>query len=190
MNASGIKAVIDTSAVIQLREERYAPEVFPSLNKMVEQLAEQGGLITVDRVVEELAGQYSTGDDYADPRGRTMGWTESVMSQPYDFDPFTAMINIGNLTAEIANQHQTWQNGNPADPMVIAAAEFFGCAVISGETPMVIDADDPKPINGTSRIRNPDGLYSSWIRIPDVCLMRGIPHLDLLAFFRSQHWSF
>ena len=125
MNASGIKAVIDTSAIIQLREERYAPEVFPSLNRMVEQLAEQGGLITVDRVVEELAGQYSTGDDHADPRGRTMGWTESVMSQPYDFDPFTAMINIGNLTAEIANQHQTWQNGNPADPMVIAAAEFF-----------------------------------------------------------------
>lgn len=190
MNASSILAVIDTSAIIQLREERYAPEVFPSLNKMVEQLAKQGELITVDRVVDELAVQYSTGDDHADARGRTMDWTESLMSQPYDFDPFNAMIHIGNLTAEIANQHQDWQNGKPADPMVIAAAEYFGCSVVSGETRRVMDADNPKPISGSGQIWNPDDLFSSWIRIPDICLMRGIPHLDLLAFFRSQHWSF
>ena len=190
MNASGIKAVIDTSAIIQLREEWYSLDVFPSLNKEVEQLAYQAGLITVDRVIDELAGQHPTGIDDFGARGRTTEWAESVFTQPHDFDPFQAMINIGHLTAEIANQHQTWRNGKPADPMVIAAAEFFGCAVISGEKPKVTDPDDPKPISGTGQIWNQDCLYSSWIRIPDVCLMRRIPHLDLLAFFRSQRWSF
>ena len=189
MIASGIKAVIDTSAIIQLREELYSPEVFPSLNKEVGHLAQQAGLITVDRVVEELAGQHSSGTNDG-TRGQTTEWTESAFLQPYDFDPFQAMISIGQLTIEIANQHQNWQNGKPADPMVIAAAEYFGCAVISGEKPKVVDADGPKPINETSQIWNEAGLYSSWIRIPDVCLMRRIPHMSLLEFFRSQHWSF
>lgn len=190
MSASGIKAVIDTSAIIQLREEWYSPAVFPTLNKTVEHMAKQGELITVDRVLDELEGQHATREDDGDARGRTADWAMSVLRLPHEFDPFQAMIEIGNLTAEIANQHQDWLNGKPADPMVIAAAEYFDCAVISGEKPKVMDADDPKPISGSGQIWNQARLLSSWIRIPDVCLMRNIPHLDLLAFFRSQRWSF
>lgn len=190
MNASGIKAVIDTSAIIQLREEWYSPDVFPGLNKGVELLAEQGSLITVDRALDELEGQYATGEDRDGARRQTKEWAETVFQLPHEVDPFQSVVKIGQRTFEIANQHQDWQNGKPADPMVIAAAEYFGCSVVSGETRRVMDADNPKPISGSGQIWNPDDLYSSWIRIPDVCLMRGIPHLDLLAFFRSQHWSF
>ena len=42
MMLHSINAVIDSSAVIQLRMEMYAPDVFPALNELVERATENG----------------------------------------------------------------------------------------------------------------------------------------------------
>lgn len=189
--AKEIAAVIDTSAIIQLREEWYSPDVFHSLNQEVTRAAEQRYLITVDRVISELETQAKDQSRNVRHNGvLTASWAKETVPALDDVVPLRISAEIRTLTSAIATQHQTWRNGQPADPMLLAAAEILGCAIVSGESLRIMDPDDPKPISGTGQIWNQDGIYSSWIRIPDVCLMRSIPHLDLLAFFRSQRWSF
>lgn len=191
MIATEIAAVIDTSAIIQLREEWYSPDVFDSLNQEVTKTAEQRCLITVDIVIRELETQAE--DQSRNVRGNgvlTASWAKGTLPALDDVVPLPTVTEIRTLTSVIATQHQTWRNGQPADPMLLAAAEVLGCAIVSGESLRTMDPDDPKPISGSGQIWNEDGLYSSWIRIPDICLMRRIPHMNLLEFFRSQHWSF
>ena len=195
MMFSDIKAVIDTSAIIQLRMERYAPDVFPRLNGDIERTAKGASLVTVDRVIEELITKASTRASTSravevPTSEQTLKWARTELPLINDVVSDQTIAEIANLTADIAGQHQRWSNGEPADPMVIAAADVLGCAVISGEIPQIQDKQDPKPISESARIWNEFGQFSSWIRIPDICLLRGIQHLDLLSFFRSQGWSF
>lgn len=191
MIAKEIAAVIDTSAIIQLREEWYSPDVFHSLNQEVTRAAEQRYLITVDRVISELETQAKDQSRNVRHNGvLTASWAKETVPALEDVVPLRTSAEIRTLTSVIATQHQTWRNGQPADPMLLAAAEILGCAIVSGESLRIMDPDDPKPISGSGQIWNEAGLYSSWVRIPDVCLMRRIPHMNLLEFFRSQHWSF
>lgn len=186
-----IKAVIDTSAIIQLRMEWYAPDVFPRLNGEIERAAERANLVTVDRVIEELNTKAAASQSGEVPTSvQTLKWARSELPLINDVVPDQTIAEIASLTVDIAGQHQRWSNGEPADPMVIAAADVLKCAVVSGEIPQIQDEQDPKPISEGAQIRNEFGQFSSWIRIPDICLIRGIQHLDLLSFFRSQGWSF
>ena len=121
---------------------------------------------------------------------QTSEWARVVLPVVNDVVHPHEFAEITKLTADVSSQRQRWSDGEPADPMVIAAAEVLNCAVISGESPRIEDRYDPKPISGNGEIRNESDLYSSWIRIPDICLIRGIQHLKLLSFFRSQGWSF
>ena len=188
-------AVIDASSIIRLRMESYSPDVFPGLNERVEHAARRTELVTVDRVLDELktsasaklpigvAGEGQTSE-------QTFNWASKELRLIDDVVPDQTIAEIAKLTAGIASQHQRWSQGVPADPMLIAAAEILDCAVISSEVPQITDPSNPKPISGNGNIRNEYGLYSAWIRIPDICLLRGIQHLDLISYFRSQGWSF
>ena len=135
MIATEIAAVIDTSAIIQLREEWYSPDVFDSLNQEVTKTAEQRCLVTVDRVIRELETQAE--DQSRNVRGNgvlTASWAKGTLTALNDVVPLPTVTEIRTLTSVIATQHQTWRNGQPADPMLLAAAEVLGCAIVSGES--------------------------------------------------------
>ena len=188
-------AVIDASSIIRLRMESYSPDVFPGLNERVEHAARRTELVTVDRVLEELKTNASTklpigAAGEGQTSEQTFNWASKELRLIDDIVPDHTIAEIAKLTADIASQHQRWSRGVPADPMLIAAAEILDCAVISSEAPQLTDRPNPKPILEGRKIRNEYGLYSAWIRIPDICLLRGIQHYDLLSFFRSQCWSF
>ena len=88
MTFQSIEAVIDSSAVIQLRMEMYAPDVFPALNDLVEQAAENGSLITVDRVIDEItvqAAQQGTENRGSDEA--TMLWARENLKQFHQVAP-------------------------------------------------------------------------------------------------------
>ena len=195
MMFTGIKAVIDTSAIFRLRMEWYSPDVFPSLNREVELAAQRTELVTVDRVIEELNTKASTRSPIgiageAPTCEQTVKWASGELRLIDDVVPHQTIAEIAKLTVDIASKHQSWTDGEPADPMLIAAAQILGCVVISAETPRIEDRSAPKPISGSGEIWNQSGRFSSWIRIPDICLIRDVQHYDLLSYFRSQGWSF
>ena len=191
MTLHSIDAVIDSSAVIPLRMELYAPDVFPSLNEVVELAADSGTLITVDRVMTELTvqaemhGTEGRGSDTA-----TMLWAKQHLKEFHAVTP-ELVRDTTALAQEIANRHQGWyRHGNVADPLVIAVAKRLDCAVVSGEKPDITFNADLEPLSSSNPLYNHLGRFTRATRIPDVCKLYNIPHLDLLAFFRSQHWSF
>ena len=187
-----IAGVIDTSSIIHLRTDRYAPDVFPTLNRSVARVAATGVVLTIQRVIDELADQVvnpsktSHGSDVP-----TLTWAKDTFKLVDQVVPSDDYARVIELTREIAGQHKRWSsNETDADPMVIASAKVLRCAVISGEL-----ATQPSSGGAQSGVdiridRDEDGLIIGKRKIPDVCMERGIPHLDLLAFFRSQHWSF
>ena len=191
MMLHSINAVIDSSAVIQLRMEMYAPDVFPALNELVERATENGSLITVDRVINELAVQSEKYE--AEERGSdaaTMIWARRHLKRFHDVAP-ELVHDAYRLAQDIADQHQGWyMQRNVADPLVIAVAKRLDCAVISAEKPNITFNADLEPAPGSNPRYNNLGRFTRSTRIPDVCLMRRIPHMNLLEFFRSQHWSF
>lgn len=191
MTLHSIEAVIDSSAVIQLRMEMYAPDVFPGLNELVEQAARNGSLITVDRVIDELAVQAAQHE--AESRGSdtaTMLWAKENLSQFHQVAPDLVSDATG-LAQNIADQHQGWyMQRNVADPLLIAVAKRLDCAVISAEKPNITFNADMEPAPGSNPLYNHLGRFTRATRIPDVCTLYSIPHLDLLAFFRLQRWSF
>ena len=187
-----IAGVIDTSSIIHLRTDRYAPDVFPTLNRNVASIAATGAVLSIQRVIDELADQaenpskVSHGADMP-----TLTWAKDTFKLVHQVVPLADYEQIIELTHEIAREHKRWSsNETDADPMVIASAEVLRCAVISGELATQPRAGDAEHGEKTKLERDESGLIPGKRKIPDVCMERGIPHLDLLAFFRSQHWSF
>ena len=130
------KAMIDTSCIIQLRMERYAPDIFESLNREIEMAAEQTTPVTVDRVVAELRTKASTGGAGPMPTiEQTSEWARVVLPAVNDVVSPYEFAEISKLTADLSSQHQRWNDSEVADPLLTAAAEVLRCAVISGESP-------------------------------------------------------
>lgn len=191
MTLHSIDAVIDSSAVIQLRMEMYAPDVFPGLNELVELAARSAKIITVDRVIDELTLQAEAHE--TEGRGSdtaTMTWAKQNLKQFHVVTP-ELVRDATELAQDIANRHQGWSTQrNIADPLLIAVAKRLNCAVISAEKPRITFSAALEPMPGSNPLYNDQGRFTRSIRIPDVCTLYNIPHLDLLAFFRSQRWSF
>lgn len=80
---------------------------------------------------------------------------------------------VFDLARQISEQFPGWadRKRNGADPFVIALAEMNGLRVITGER--LTGATNPRKV-----------------RIPDVCLQRGVACGSLLDLIRAEGWSF
>lgn len=115
------KYVIDTCSLTKMRHT-YPRDVFPAAWDLLAELAQEGSLISVEDVHEEL----SLYDD------EILKWANSHASI---FSPLTSSIQ--NLAVQILTSHpkilDLKKNKSSADPFIIATAIENSCAVVSEE---------------------------------------------------------
>ena len=117
-----MKYSIDTSAIVDVWQGPYPPDVFPDLPNMLSELVSNGDLRASDEVLVELEKKLTAAYQWA-KRHREM------------FCPFDEQIQIE--TANILSVHRNLVKEKPqrgkADVFVIALAKINGCAVVTSE---------------------------------------------------------
>ena len=151
---------VDTSAILHGWNRDYPPDVFGSVWNNLETLISLGTLIAPDEVLSELE---RGGDDVYD-------WAKlhrEMFVQPDDASQSIVAQIVNRFPSFIPEQSQ---DGIWADPYVIAMAAARGAFVVSGEKPVGANARIPK--------------------IPNICMILGIPYTDMLGLLRSCGWRF
>ncbi len=155
---------IDTSALIGWWVRRYPPEVFPSLQKKVEELIAANRLRTSRMVMDELGSKPDP--LYVWAQGQS-GFVLAV-TQP-----------VSNRAAELIGQFPILidpQASKPqADPYVIALAETEHWIVVTQETFATTKT------SGKRRKRT---------YIPDVCHAINVRCIDFLELMKKEGWKF
>lgn len=152
--------VLDTSALIDAWTKWYSPDILLSFWENIERLSESGDLTIPDAVLLELKPQ---DDDL-------YRWVHS--RKEYICTQFTE--DIQRLVQKIANRYPNLRHAgtpskNLADPVVIAVAEHFNCAVVTHE-------------KATGNLNGP--------KIPDVCRDMDIRVMQFHHLVREQNWQF
>jgi len=155
-----LQYVIDTSALVDAWTKWYSPRTIPSFWINIEYLGKEKILGIPDGVILEL--QVIEDDLYKWCKER-----EDIMS-------IISTDEIQALIKKIANEYPNLRNSskakkNFADPIVIAAAEYHKCSVVTHESP-------------TGTINGP--------RIPDVCKDKGLRVLQIHHLVKDQGWVF
>jgi len=157
---------IDTSALIDLWRRKYAPDVFPSLWKNLENLISQGRLITSHKVLEELKRYFDKNDELLEWAKKHKGMFENLDEKQLD--------SVRDIEKRFPGLVETGKEDEDADPFVIALAISKGWTVITSEQPANLNA------NPTARPK-----------IPDVCEHYNLKCIyQFLEFFREQKWKF
>lgn len=121
MQNSAKKYVIDTCSLTKLRTV-YPADVFPGVWEKVSQLAEDGVLISVEDVLEELRVQDDEVADWAKER--------STIFLPLDEQ---AQARATKILATHPNLIDLKKPNSSADPFVIASAMINSCIVVTEE---------------------------------------------------------
>ena len=152
--------VLDSSALVDAWTKWYSPRVIPRFWGYLENLAQAGDATIPDAVLLELKPV----DDglYEWCRER-----ESVICT-------LSTEQIQEIVKVISDGYPNLRNAslsgkNFADPVVIAVAEHFGCAVVTHE-------------KATGNLNGP--------RIPDVCRDKGIKVMQVHHLVLEQGWTF
>lgn len=154
----GLRSIfcIDTSALLHGWKRDYPPDVFSSIWRDLEELAEIGLLIAPKEVLLELE---RGGDDvYAWAKAR-----EAMFLEPDD--------NVQKQVAQIVNTYPSFvpeesRDGIWADPYVIGLAVTKEATVVTGET-----------------LAGPNAKI---VRIPDICTVLKVPYVAFLDLLRSS----
>jgi len=156
---------IDTSALVDLWRRKYAPDVFPSLWKEIEDLISQGWLITPREVLAELG-------EYFDKNDELLKWVKKhkQMLKDLDNEQINQMRSISEQFPNFVDKDKTIPE---ADPFVITLAMSKRWSVITSEQPANLNA-------------NPGARP----KIPDVCEHYNVKCIyQLLEFFRERKWK-
>ncbi len=117
-----MKYSIDTSALIDIWQGPYPPDIFPDLPEMLGELVERGDLRATEEVRVELERKLTEAYQWAKGRREL-------------FIPFDDQIQIE--VSGILQDHRNLVKDRPqrgrADVFVIALAKIQGCAVITSE---------------------------------------------------------
>jgi len=166
MGLFGPDYCIDTSALVDLRRRRYAPDVFPSVWKRIEELVDEKRLIAHQQVFEELKIR-------ADRNDNLLKWakTHKHLFTGLNKAQSEHVQNILKVFPKLIDEKKETPE---ADPFVIALAIVDNRIVITSEQPANID------VNKNARPK-----------IPDVCKHFKVKCIyDLLEFFRQEKWEF
>ena len=113
--------VLDTSALADMLERHYPPELFPQVQDMLETLAHDRRLIVPYDVYSELS------------TSPVVAWLDSLDSVVHDLDN-NVQITLGSVMsavgAEMVNPRGT---KNAADPIVVAFAKTYRGTVVTAE---------------------------------------------------------
>lgn len=186
-------AIFDSSAIIAIRERHYPPDVFLQLNHNIERAAANGKVCIVQEVLDELGRMASQPNPNAPSNAsEVFDWARSTFRTARDLVPHRDNNAVLRLARDIRLSHQDWfDTDDVADPFIIAEAEYHGCAVVSTEIAQFREAQGrPVARFGRYQLKNEFDRFTPHVRIPDMCLIRGVPHYSLLEFFRSQRWKF
>ena len=158
---------IDTSSLIHGWNEKYPPEVFASLWNDIENLINNGDLVSTEEVLMELnAGN----DDLS-----IWASKQSSFFLPLDnqIQAEAAQILSDPINAKVLDSKKVGKN--EADIWVIATAKVNNLIVISDET----------------RYLHPNNLQNARkISIRNVCENINIPHLNFLEFIKDCKWKY
>jgi rRNA-processing protein FCF1 len=166
MGLFGSDYCIDTSALIDLRRRKYAPDVFRSLWERIEELVKSGRIISHQKVFEELK-------KLTDKSDNLLKWAKvhKRMFISLDGGQSKNVLKILEVFPRLIDQNRETEE---ADPFVIALAMIENRTIITSEQPAYID------VNKNARPK-----------IPDVCKHYKVPCIyDLLEFFRQEKWEF
>jgi hypothetical protein len=115
---------IDTSALIAAWYERYKPNRFPKLWEQLDQLIQQGRLVSSTLVLRECSKQRSEElHDWLQPRSRMFQVPDETVQGQVDHivNTYVGLVSAGKEKFQ-------------ADPFVIAQAKVGGYTVITEET--------------------------------------------------------
>ena len=153
--------VIDTSALMDWHDRYYPPDVFPTLVTLLDSLIDEGRLLSVEIVKEEILKMAST------------GLQEWVKARKTSFDPtknhLAEALKIEGAYPALKDPNAQFDE---ADAYVIALAQLQGAVVVTAETPA---AHKRKPKRS---------MY-----IPDVCAALGMTCITCLGMMRREQWK-
>ena len=180
--------VIDTSAVIDLYRRRYPRQIFGSLWSDIDELVASQLLVTVDKVVNEIEVQPTSPDSKSQSEAAKVNrqmsdWNSNDVTKAEDLNAQTK-TDVATLGLTLASTHRDWvTDDDVADPYVIAAAKTLSCAVVSSE----IRSHTTEQLAIHKRI---DGVYPKKTKIPSICDIYEVSHLNLIELFDAQGWSY
>lgn len=154
-----MKYSVDTSALLDGWRRYYPPDVFPPVWQKLGELIKDKILVASEEVLFEL--QRKDDDVYRWARDRSHMFVPTSDAR--------IQIAVSQILANHKKLIDERKNRSGADPWVIAVAQIYKCAVLTGERP----ARSPKRPN-----------------IPDVCEALGIRWVNMLQLFRDQRWVF
>jgi hypothetical protein len=154
---------VDTNVFIDWWERRYPPDVFPSVQRAMQQIASDGKLVAPERVHEEINRVGSRGL-------RDWAKTNKAIFIPHDPEIQTEAMKILYSYEGLIDMTSA---DDEADRWVIALAKVKGFAVVTHETSARLKKKPER------------SLY-----IPDVCNAMKIPCIELLELMRREKWTF
>jgi hypothetical protein len=159
--APSVVYVVDTSALMDWHDRYYPPDVFPTLVGFFDGLIDQGRLMSVEIVYDEVLKIASTG---------LQSWAKARRAI---FDPtknhLTEALAIEGAYPALKDPNAQFDE---ADAYVIALAQLQDAVVVTAETPA---AHKRKPKRS---------MY-----IPDVCAALGMTCISNLGMMRREGWK-
>lgn len=139
----------------------YPLDVFPSLQRKIEQIIEAAECAAVALVREEI-------DAVGTPELRKWARNHTGLFVPLTPDIQKAGASIESRYPDLLDPKSPYQS---ADAYVIALAQLRGGIVVSQET------------SAAEKRKAPKDYY-----IPDVCRELGVPCINLLGLMRRERW--
>lgn len=160
--------IVDTNFFIQAHRAVYPLDVVPSFWNKVKELAENGNIISIDKVRNEI---YHNEDDLKD-------WCQANLPDQFFHDSSIALNEYGAIATWAYSMSHHYKpsalaeflDANEADAWLIAFA-------LNDERPLIThEKSDP---NSKKKIK-----------IPDVCIQFGVRYYSTIEMFRQLRESF
>jgi len=153
--------IFDTGAFIVLKN--YYPETFSTLWGRIDKLAENGAIVSVREVFNELHNYNDV--DFI------QGWAKqhkSIFAKPSNEELLIVQEILANPHYQTLISAKAILKGTPvADPFIVAAGKIKRATVVTQES-----------------------LKPNAAKIPNVCQKLKVPCINLEAFMTQQGWKF
>jgi hypothetical protein len=162
--------IVDSNFFIQAHRANYPLDVAASFWNKVKQLAEDGIIISIDKVRDEL---YDKNDELE-------AWCKTNLPQSFFKDTSSIMSSYATVSAWAAARSSQYTPGAINEFLDADEADAF---IISFAL-----ADQDNRIVVTQEVSRPDSKKS--IKIPDVCISLGVQVINTVQMFRQLGETF